>query len=230
MTVSRTAVVALAVAAVVVVPAWSGPQLRTALKAALLAVVALRLLVPGLLGTLRALLFNAGEDPSLKSRSTAQDAALDYFVDAPLFGRGYHTFVPTRYQFLDNQILLSLVETGILGLLALLMLPCLAAWQVANTRRRSVRPADRDLAQSLLAAVLVGFATWLTFDGLSFASSRSLVLVALGAIAALWRMTREDAALAPTTLPRGQGRPRGSVGAPELTGAAAPARQGPRRR
>ena len=205
MTVSRTAVVALAVAAIVLVPAWSGARRRVVAFGALAGLVVMKFAVPGLIGTLRAMLFNPGADPSLGSRETARDHAIGFVLQRPLLGRGFQTFVPTRYEFLDNQVLLSAVETGLVGLLALLAIPLVTTWQVGDARRHSGRDGDRDLAQALLACVLVGHVTWLTFDGLSFATSRSLALFTAGAAAALWRIVRLEPsgpAPAPRVVPR----------------------------
>lgn len=192
MTVSRTAVVALAVAAVVLVPAWTRAQRKFVAYLTIAGLMGMKVVIPGLIGSLRALLFDPGEDPSLSSRQVARDYAVGFLLDRPVFGRGFGTFVPVRYEFLDNQILMTLVETGLFGLLALLCIPLVASWQIGRVRRLAIDPDDRGLAQAFLACILVGHATWLTFDALSFATSRSLVLISAGCAAALWRIVRDE--------------------------------------
>ena len=46
---------------------------------------------------------------------------VDYFSRAPILGRGFGTFLP-RYRIFDNQYLLGLVETGVLGFVAMVLL------------------------------------------------------------------------------------------------------------
>ena len=192
MTVSRTAVVALFVCALVLFPAWP-PRLRLRIGvAALLGLVLLRVAIPGLLGTLRSFLLNPGQDPSLQSRQIGANYVSPFISERPWFGRGFQTFLPTRYEFLDNQVLLSLVETGVLGLLALLSVFGVAAMLTRLVRAGSDRFDDRDLAQALLACLFVGYCTWFTYDALGFPTGRTLLFLVAGLAGAQWRILRED--------------------------------------
>lgn len=195
LTVSRTGIAGLAVAALVILPGLSWRRRFWLIVAGIGGLVAMRVAVPGLLGTLRSFLFNPGEDPSLISRNRAYDTAWSFIDERPWLGRGSGTFLPERYAFLDNQVLLTLVETGALGLLAWVVVFATGAWLalLARSRRRSTpTDSDRDLALFLLACIAVGGATWLTFDALGFSTSRSLTMIALGLTAALWRIARRE--------------------------------------
>jgi hypothetical protein len=192
MTVSRTAIIALAVCLLVLFPGWP-PRLRLRMGiAVLVGLAAMRAAIPGLLGTLKSFLINPGQDPSLASRHISAGYA-DLFVhQTPWLGRGYQTFLPTRYQFLDNQMLLSLVETGILGLAALLSVLVVSGVMTRIVRWTSPRFDDRDLAHALLACLLVGYATWFTYDALGFPTGRTLLFLCAGFAAALWRIAASD--------------------------------------
>ncbi|MBA3461569.1 MAG: hypothetical protein H0T46_16525, partial [Deltaproteobacteria bacterium] len=71
MTVSRTGVLGLVVAMAVMLPGWQWRRRIQVLAVGAVGLVAMRLVVPGLLGTLKSFLLNPGEDPSLLSREIA---------------------------------------------------------------------------------------------------------------------------------------------------------------
>ena len=133
MSVSRTGTVGLLAVLIVLVPTWDRQRRREFLRVGILMVVALKLAAPGLLGTIRALFLSFFVDPSITSRRDDYAYVGEFIGQHPVFGRGYGTFLPESYDFLDNQYLLSLVETGIVGVVAL----------VAVFARR-LRPGDRD--------------------------------------------------------------------------------------
>lgn len=195
MTVSRTGVLGLIVALVVLLPGWQWRRRIQVLAVGAVGLVGMRLVIPGLIGTLRSFVFSPGQDPSLLSREAARDSALELFGHRPVLGRGFGTFLPERYAFLDNQVLLSAVETGIVGVVALLALFVTAAGLALAVRRMADRVtgvADRDLALALLASLAVSLSTWFTYDALSFPTSRALTFVVLGCLAALWRIVRTE--------------------------------------
>jgi O-antigen ligase len=99
---------------------------------------------------------------------------------------------------LDNQYLGTLIETGVIGLLALILVFVVPLLCARGVRRRSARPETRDLAQSLAAAVMVGMLSFATFDGLSFPMATNLLFLLLGCCGALRRLEREDSSKQPT--------------------------------
>lgn len=191
MTVSRTSVVAVGVVLFVIALRSSWPERRRGLKWILVFLVLFRLAVPGLLGTLRSLFSNAGQDDSVGGR-VIDYAFVGGFIDQrPLFGRGFATFLPSRYAFLDNQMLLSLVETGFLGLVAVLAVFLTGVSLGFGTRRRSLDPELRGLGDALAAALLAALVTSLTYDSLSFGTGRGLTFLFLGMAGACWRLAQE---------------------------------------
>lgn len=189
LTVSRTSVIAIVAVLVVLAPIMDRIRRQKLVLVVLLAIVGLRIAVPGLTGTLRSLfLLNSSTDPSLQSRTIGFERAVAMIGERPLLGRGFGTFVPEKYFYLDDQMVLTLVETGVLGLLAVWYLFATAGWMTRSIRRLSTRFDDRCLSQCLLAAVAVGFLTAFTFDSFSFASSRTLLMLLIGLAGALWRI------------------------------------------
>lgn len=188
MSVSRTAVLGVVAAGLVLVPGWPRKVRRRCLLGAAGYLVAVRLLIPGLLGTIRALFVDAPTDPSINSRESDYEYVSRFVAERPFLGRGFWTFIPSRFDFLDNQYMLSLVETGVVGLLALLVLLFGGMVTTGVVRQRTDNEVDRDLAQALMASLAVVAATSIAFDYLSFPTTRVLMFVVLGCVGALWRL------------------------------------------
>lgn len=185
--VARSAILAATIVGLIVFPTWPRLYRRRVLLMAPFALVALKFLVPGLLGAVRAMFTGIANDPSTQGRTADYDAVSYFFSQAPLFGRGPGTLIPTMYRTLDNQYLLTLVTGGIGGLVGLvvlltggLLVGLIAWWRCAGV--------DRRLAVSLVAGILACAATCATFDFLSFPTCTGLLFLYLGAAGALMRM------------------------------------------
>jgi hypothetical protein len=188
--ISRSAVLALGAVLLVMIPIWSRTMVKRAVVVLLGGSVALRVLEPGLLGTLRQLFANLGSDPSIQGRTSDYGAVFGYVAQRPLIGRGPRTFLPQRYIVLDNEILNTLVCSGFVGLAALLALPAGAWFTARSTYRHSLDDVTRHLAQSLAAPMLAVLVVLFTFDALSFTLFSATLFVVVGSIGALWRLDR----------------------------------------
>ncbi len=198
---SRTAILGLAVVGVMLLATWSWKRRLRALAVLAVAINGLQFVVPGLFGTLRSLFANLAIDPSVQGRTSDYSLAGDLIAANPLFGRGFRTFIPEEYilhtgqgggtLILDNQYLGTLIETGIFGLVMLVGLLLAGVLCARGARRRSTDPSTRDLAQSLAATVMVGVLSFATFDGLSFPMATNVLFLAIGCSGVLWRRTLE---------------------------------------
>jgi O-antigen ligase len=188
MTVSRTAVIGIVIVLAVLMPTWSRRERGRAYLVIIASVAATRAFVPGLIGTLRNLILATGSDTDTASRTSGLSAAGGFIAQHPWFGRGFGTFLPQTYRFLDDQYLGSLVETGIVGLLAILALFA-TGWSLARRARRASQIDEyRHLAQSLAASVAVAAVTFATFDALGFPMATGIAFLMLGCAGALWRL------------------------------------------
>jgi O-antigen ligase len=193
LTVSRSAILGLIVVAIVLLPTWPKFDRRVAYVAIFLFVGTASVAVHGLLSTFVSLFSNQGAaQASTQSRTNAFSSAGPFIAQHPWFGRGFGTFLPQTYFFTDDQYLNSTIETGFIGLLALLAL-FVTGWIVArSTRRLTIDTEARDLAQCLAASIAVAAVSFATYDALSFTISAGLIFLLLGCIGAMWRMARAD--------------------------------------
>lgn len=197
MTTSRTAILALIVVGIVLMPTWTKWERRRSYGVVLLSAVVLFLTVHGLLGTIKNLFLTVSSDSSTTSRTGAWSSAVPFISQHPWFGHGFGTFFPQTYFFTDDQYLNTLIETGFVGLLVLLGLFATGWFTARSTRRASEDRKIRELAQCLAGSIAVAVVTFGTFDALGFPMAASLTFILLGCVGALWRLSHS-----PATMPR----------------------------
>jgi len=190
LTVSRSAILGLAVVGLVLIPTWPKRDRRRAYLALSGVVALVWLAKPGMLSGFGALFGQLGTDQSSLSRTGAFSAAAPFVAHHPWFGQGFRTFFPQTYFFVDDQYLTSLIETGIVGAVALVALFA-TGWFTARSGRLATADAGtRDLGQCLAASVAVGAACSASFDALSFSIASGLCFLLLGCVGAAWRLAR----------------------------------------
>lgn len=187
--VSRSAILALGVAAVAMLPAW---RFRTTFNLAILGggfVMGVSVLQPGLLGTFRSLFSSVDSDPSIAGRTEDYAIATALILERPWFGQGVNA-VPAGELLLDNQWLGLLISNGVVGTLlltALVLAAMLLGW---TTGRRASDTSARHLGFALAASVGAITASFFTFDTLSFGAASVTLFTLIGCVGALWRLTR----------------------------------------
>jgi hypothetical protein len=188
--ISRSAMVSAALSLAILLPTWPRAVRRRAYVAIPAVLVAFYLLIPGLLGTIAALFTGIGGDTSAQSRTDSAQIALDFIPRAPWFGRGARTFLPS-YRILDNQYLLSAIETGFVGVAAFLLLAASAVLAAHRIRRLTRDPVTASLAQALLAAVVTATISTALYDAFSFPMAVTLFFLLVGACGALAMLERD---------------------------------------
>jgi O-antigen ligase len=147
-------------------------------------VVVLFMTTPGLIGLFRSLFGALGTDTSISTRVSDYGAIAPYVRQSPWIGRGPATFLP-RFRVLDNQWMLSLVETGILGIVGLLVYVALLGGLGASLRRRGGELVGSVGLALLGASAVVAWALF-TFDFFSFQMSAAVLALFLGVAGALY--------------------------------------------
>lgn len=189
LSVSRSAVLVVLLALVVLLLGWPNRWRLRALAILPFAVVGLRLAVPGLVGTLMSLFKNLFNDPSVTGRTNDYDVVFALMGENPLLGRGLFTFVPRYYRILDNQFLVFGIELGIVGLVAAATF-LFGTFFIARAAYRRARTArSRNLGLSLSASALGISFSFLTFDALGFPMAAGVTMLLAGLAGATWRLT-----------------------------------------
>ncbi|MGP3936049.1 O-antigen ligase family protein [Nonomuraea sp. KM88] len=188
---SRSAILGAAVAGLVLFYSWSWRvRVRMAIAAGVFLVI-MRILVPGLVGTLIALFSNFSQDNSIKGRLVDYAPTSLRIERYPWLGHGVGTNLPLKYGWLDNQYMMTLLDNGIVGLFALVAVFLSGIYAALRVRSLTGDPELRDLAMTLVACLSVPTVAAITFDMLAYALITGLVFLTVGACGALLRHQRE---------------------------------------
>lgn len=197
MSLSRSAILGTAAAGVVLLSAWTVRRRVNALVAVAMFTVLMRLMIPGLVGTLRGMFVNLTSDPSYQARVERYPVAFRLAHERPWFGRGFGTLLPENWPGivpLDNQWLATAIEAGVVGLVALILMMLVGFWTARGAARR-IRghdPAFGHLLNATAAALLAAFVAYPTFDALAYPMVTGSVALLLGVAGAAWRLSRVE--------------------------------------
>jgi O-antigen ligase len=100
---------------------------------------------------------------------------------------------------LDNQYLTTLIEMGIVGLAAILLVMLVPLFMAWTARRHMSDPKSRDLALTLGASLFVPLITCATFDLLFYQIATGYTFIIIGCCGALWRLERTRSAAEAST-------------------------------
>ncbi len=194
MSLSRSGIVGLAVAVLFIIPTWPPKRRKPAWVVLLLGVASLKVVAPGLIGTFveyfGGLSGSSNSDVSVSTRTADYAAEFKYIAQRPFFGRGFGTFMPELYRYTDNTYLLGLVEFGIVGVLALLILYFAGMHCAAAGRHLTSDLRQRELGQAMIAAFWVALVSGATFDALTFPMFSGLLFLFLGCAGAYLGLMR----------------------------------------
>jgi O-antigen ligase len=140
-----------------------------------------------MIGTLFGLFTVGTEDPSISSRTNGYTTAFGMISQHLLVGRGFGTFLPA-YVIVDNQYLGILVELGITGLVAFVLVVLAGLFCAWQARRLATNESLRHMSQAVLASVAAGAVAFGFFDAFSFPMAAGLLFLLLGVSGALWRL------------------------------------------
>lgn len=188
MSVSRSVILTLGVVLLLLAIGWPSAWRWRALLLIPVAVVALRVAVPGLVGTMISLFTNLFADPSITGRTDDYGVVFGLYADNPLLGRGLFTFIPRYYRILDNQFIMILIELGAVGLVAVVTLFVVGFFTARGARRRSTTAVTRHLPLAISASLAGVFVSYATFDAWGFPMAAGFSFLLLGMAGATWQV------------------------------------------
>jgi polysaccharide biosynthesis protein PslJ len=190
--ISRSGFLGLALALLCFLPAVPTARRFQMVVIGMAAAGVMTVAVPGLLATAKGFFYAVDTDTSVSARTDDYLYLNTYFTERPIAGRGFGTFIPELYDVFDNQYLLTAIEAGTLGVAALLLFLFSGLATARVVRKRSTDPATRSLAQALFAGVMAHVITFATYDALVFPTAGMSLFLLIGAIGALWRLSRQE--------------------------------------
>jgi len=190
--VSRSAVLGVAAGLALLVPTWPHRVRVAALAATVPLLGSIYVVAPGVLGTVGSLFTGVEDDPSAASRTNAYGTAASIARHHLWVGRALGTFLP-EYQILDNQYLQLLIEIGVVGLLAFLLLIGWAAVSAHRSRRGARTWADSQLVIAVSASTVAVALLYAFFDALSFPMAAGTLMVFLGLCGGAARVSATEA-------------------------------------
>jgi len=148
---------------------------------ALVVAVATQISAPGAISGIRYQLRTALTSDSTSGRTNDYAAVLPDIKADFLFGRGFGSYDPKKYRILDNQLLDMVIEVGVIGALAWILMILGSALAVrALVRGPDVEAADIGVA--VMAAAAVFLTSNVLYDAFSFrhAPYAFMLVAALG--------------------------------------------------
>ncbi len=190
MALSRSGVLASIAVLVVVIPGMPAVRRWRFIAGAGLMAAVVVLLAPRTLTTLGELFFGDAATGSNEARSLAAQEAIDRFADRPWLGQGFGTL---HDLIVDNQILVTLVESGVLGIVTLVALLNGALLAVRRARQSTDDEALRDLGRAFVAVIVAVAVGSVGLSTLNYPITSGLLFLTIGLSGALYRIAAADA-------------------------------------
>jgi O-antigen ligase len=194
--VSRSALIAVAVGLGLLVVLLPPAKRVVALFLAPVAVGAVFLGTPGYIGTLGSFITMGSDDSSITARIDDYPLVERLVRAHPWFGTGGGTYIPANpLDIFDNQYLKALVELGVVGLIGLVLFLVLPVVTAMTARRRSTDLDLRTICAALAGSAAAGATCSFTFDSMSFATFSGTFALVVGLIGACWVIAQRERVL-----------------------------------
>ena len=188
MSVSRSGVVAVFAAMMVLFLGWSWRRRLNGMVVTLAAVPVLWMSVPGLVGTIRSLFTWADSDPSLLARQERVPRIMALIRERPVMGLGNGTWSVEDYFLIDNEAYVTTLETGVVGLALTVALFAIALYTALAVAHAPHTTEELTHLGRVIAAGLTGIGlSMLTFDAFHYRILTGVLFVFIGASGALLR-------------------------------------------
>lgn len=184
LSVSRSAILGLAVAVLVTVPAMTPIYRRLTIIGGLFASLIVAAVLPGVATTMIALFSGGTKEASAQSRANALARLPEYVESSPLVGQGFGTFLP-RYYIFDDAWAGLIIEVGVLGVLAYAAIAVGAIHSSTLSVRLSKDPELVTVGRGIAASVFTIAVLFAFFDALAFPMAGGVYVLFAGLAAAV---------------------------------------------
>ena len=192
--VSRSGVVVFGIAFLIYMFVLNVRILGNAVILGLASLLAYKIVSPASVNALWSTILGSGNDESISGRTEDYAAVSEQFHRDPWFGLGLGGYPPTEYRFLDNEWLQSIVQGGIVGLTAMILLASGGIAGMTWALRQARSAGERDMAFAVGGSFIGIMASSLTFDLFSFQQATFVFFILFGL---LWSVQPAS----PTRLP-----------------------------
>jgi putative inorganic carbon (hco3(-)) transporter len=183
-TLSRSAIVGMTVALLVMAWRWPLGRVIAAGGAAIVAVVSTALASPTVYDAFLRAFTGANDDPSLEHRAIGVQFVMNNFTKTLWFGWGTGAW---NLWVLDNQYLGRLIEAGVIGLggyIIVLAVPLALALRASRRAPREWSDVIRGIAAALSALMIINF----ILDTAGFAQIWTLTWILIAFAGVSWRL------------------------------------------
>ncbi len=193
-TVSRSMLLSLLIVVLLTIPFLPKAARTWAAVMVPAAAVAVFVLIPGMIATLKGTLTVGSADPSITTRLDDYPRVEAMVVDRPWTGTGPGTYLPANaLRILDNQYLKTAVEMGLPGAIAVGFFFAVTAGMGLLTARHFEDPSMKALGGCVFGAGAASLAASAAFDSLSFPAFTLISGFVAGLAGVLWIAARTEA-------------------------------------
>ena len=187
---SRSGVLALVTALLVLAVGWNRRRLLNAAALMLAGLTALWLLSPRLSSAVAGLFREPQESYSIQARVDRVPDIMSFIGARPWFGLGNGTWGVEDYFLVDNEVWVTTLETGVVGLSLTLAL-IVAGIVLGRGVRRSpfADEATAHLGRAVAASIAGLGVSLATFDAFHYRILTGTLFLMLGISGALWRLS-----------------------------------------
>lgn len=197
MTVSRTSMIGLAIAALISIPFMPTLAKKWAVVVVPTGFMALFLMVPGMVTTLFTSATAGSTDASITYRTDDYPLAWRLFFEHPFFGLGPGAWIPVDAKnIFDNQYLQTVVTLGCVGLIAFVLYLLVPAFAALMAARRAQSAELRFICGAIAAAMFIAAISAGAFDSMSFQTLALIIPFFVGLQGTVWLIVRGHPAYA----------------------------------
>lgn len=189
LSVSRSGVISLVVGLGILFAGWRGRRLLNGLLTVIIAIPVLWATIPGIVGTFIGLFTGTDDDISIQARLRRIPRIMALIRERPWLGLGNGTWSREEYFLVDNELYVTTLEMGIVGMgLTILLLGGAVILGLCARALPGITEDTKHLALAITAAIAAFTVSLATFDVFHYRILTGTLFLLIGSAGALWQM------------------------------------------